>query len=139
MLTLLNLNSVSSFKFECVPVTLFIFKISQNYIVDFLKIIRQKQASIVNQDFACKHIVNKSIQTYPHIIELFVCILNIFGCMFFKMSDFFRNMFNSKVIKINSIIIKQIQSNLMSTNIGIFIKIYYICPILYSLGKLSLE
>ena len=109
------------------------------YLKNFLKIIRQKQASIVNQDFACKHIVNKSIQTYPHIIELFVCILNIFGCMFFKMSDFFRNMFNSNVIKINSIIIKQIQSNLMSTNIGIFIKIYYICHILYSLGKLSLE
>ena len=58
---------------------------------------------------------------------LFLCFISN------KMRDFFKNMFNSKTVKITSIVFMHTQINLMSTNISIFIKIYYICSILYIL------
>ena len=48
-----------------------------------------------------------------------------------KWFNFFRNMFYTKRIEISNIIILHIQSNPMSSNIRVFIKIYYISPILY--------
>ena len=66
--------------------TLFIFKITQNYIVIFCKIIKRKQTSKINQNFACKVLPANikpmnPMQKYPHIIELFDCILNMFVFM----------------------------------------------------------
>ena len=76
------------------------------------------------------------IQKYPHIIELYACILKMFVLMFLvfdKFLNFFRSMFYSKTIKISNIIIIiiNIQSNPISSNIRILIKIYYIYLILY--------
>ena len=45
------------------------------------------------------------MQKYPHITELFACTLKMLVIMFFfpdKFFNFFRNMFNTKVIKINN-------------------------------------
>ena len=79
----------------------------------------------------------KLMQKSPHITELFACVMNVFvssDCL-----NLFRNVFNSKTVKINSNFIRDIQSNPMSSNICIFIKICYIYPILYFLGELSLK
>ena len=48
-----------------------------------------------------------------------------------KCFNFFWNMFYSKTIKISNIIIMNLQSNPMSSNIRVLIKIYFISPILY--------
>ena len=78
------------------------------------------------------------LQKYPLIIESFPCILNIFVFYVFVSNKFlslFWNMFNSKNFKISNFNIFCIQSNLMCTSICIFIKIYCICSIFYSFGK----
>ena len=72
------------------------------------------------------------ILNYPHINESYVCIYN-FVCInnFIIQKNFnlFMNLFNSKAIKICSIITIHIQSYPMSSNITtIFSKIFYICP-----------
>ena len=74
------------------------------------------------------------IQKYQHTIESYACILKMLVFMFFipdKFFNFFRNMFHSKTIKISNIIITYPQSNPMSSNIRVLVKIYYISPILY--------
>ena len=74
------------------------------------------------------------IQKHPHIIELFACILNMFLCFVFmsnKFVNFLKKMFYSKTVKIKNFNIFYIQNNPWCTNICIFIKIYYIFPILY--------
>ena len=71
---------------------------------------------------------------YRHITESYACTLKMFVLIFFivnKCFNLFRNMFYSKRIKISNTIINHMQSNTMSSNIRILIKIYYICPILY--------
>ena len=57
------------------------------------------------------------------------CLLYVF--ILDKCFNFFRNMFYSKTFKIRNIIIISVQSNPMSSNIRVLIKIYCICPILY--------
>ena len=75
------------------------------------------------------------LQKYPHIIEPVACILNMFlfyAFMSNKSSDFFRNELNSKTVKVRNFNIFYIKSNpTICTNICIFIKICYICSILY--------
>ena len=75
----------------------------------------------------------------PHIIESYACVLNICFYVFIidKCSNLFWNIFYSKRIKISNVIILCIQSNPMSSNIGVLIKIYYICPMLYFLQIIS--
>ena len=82
------------------------------------------------------------IQKYQHI-ESYACILKIFVIMFIiiiiviiiiiinKYFNFFRKMFYTKRAEINNIVVLHIQSNPISSNIGVLIKIYYISPILY--------
>ena len=75
------------------------------------------------------------IQKYPHITESYVKIcLHLFITN--KMFHFLRNMFNSKTVKISNIIIYCIQSNPMSSNIRILMKIFYICPIIYCIRSI---
>ena len=123
-------------------IVLLIFKITKNYIILFFKIIRKKQLSKINLSFACEHNVNESygkVTTHYGI----VCLNSKYVCFFVFMSNkffnFFRSMLNSKIIEINNFIVFTILSNPMCTNICIFVKIYYICSILYFLGKLYLE
>ena len=53
------------------------FKITQNYIIVSLKIIRRKETSKINQSLTCKHKININIPAinrmpkYLQIIELF--------------------------------------------------------------------
>ena len=57
-----------------------------------------------------------------------------------KFLNFFRNIFSTKTIKINNFTFLQNKAiQCVLTNICIFIKVYDISPILYFLGKLSLE
>ena len=53
-----------------------------------------------------------------------------------KCSNLFWNMFYSKRIKISNNIILYVQSNPMSSNIRVLIKIYYICSILYFIRQI---
>ena len=85
----------------------------------------------------------KPIQKYPRIIESYACILKIFVVMFLLLLinalislGISYNQKNRKnnIIIIIIIIILHIQSNPVSSNIRILIKIYYICPILYFIG-----
>ena len=68
---------------------------------------------------------------YPHITESYACILKMFAIKFF---DSFWNVLSPKAIKICYIFVTYIQSYPMSSNIRIFIKIYYICSISYFIG-----
>ena len=114
----------------------FIFEIRQNYTIILLKIIWRKKICIFSQSFSFKHKINKSnteVSTHYWIVCLYsknVCF-NVF--IVNKCFNFFRNMFYPKRIKISNIIIIHMQSNLMSSNIRVLIKIYFICPILYFL------
>ena len=74
---------------------------------------------------------NKKISTHYGIIYLYSknVWFNVF--IFDKCFNFFRNLFLVKRIEISNIIILHIQSNPMSFNIKVLIRIYYICPILY--------
>ena len=80
------------------------------------------------------------IQKYPHITELFACILNMFVFNVFmsnKMHNLFRNMFYSKTIKVNNFNIFYIQSNPVYANICIFIKIYDIFTSFYFFKQIT--
>ena len=112
---------------------LYILSIAHKILI-FLKVIWWKKICIFRQSFSFKHKINKSnaeISTYYWILCLYsknVCF-NVF--MFNKCFNFVRNMFYSKIINVSNIIINHMQSNLISSNIRILIKIYYICTILY--------
>ena len=59
-----------------------IFKITQNYIVIFLRIIRGKKL-LYSVKFLISSIKSiNSMKNYPHIVELFAYILNVFVFMF---------------------------------------------------------
>ena len=76
------------------------------------------------------------MQKYTHIIESYACILKIFAIIFqlpINFSIFLWNLFNTKTIETFCFTIIIINSNPVSSNIVALIKIYYICPILYSL------
>ena len=88
------------------------------------------------------------IQKYRHISKSYACIPKIFVVMFLfcKAEDkerfinffyLFRNMFYAKRIKTSNIIIMNIQSNPMTSNIRVLIKIHYLSPILYFSGIIS--
>ena len=68
-----------------------------NYSIIFLKVIRREQACKISQTFSCKHVANKS--------NAIVCLYSKYVCfdvfMPNKFFDFFRNMFNTKTIKVN--------------------------------------
>ena len=75
-----------------------------------------------------------SIKKYPHITESHACTLKMFVLMFLFLVNALISfgICNLKRIKIsNIVIIIHMESNWMSSNIRILIKIYYICPILY--------
>ena len=81
------------------------------------------------------HIINDIIVI---IIIIIIIIIIVIIIIVNKSFNFFRNMFYTKRIEISIIIVLQIQSNPMSSNIGVLIKIYYISSILY-VGRLSRE
>ena len=72
-----------------------------------------------------------------------MCLYSKNVCFYVFITNKFSNllcyMFHSKRVKISNIIILHVQSNPMSYNIRVLIKIYYICPILYLLGRSSRE
>ena len=119
------------------------FKIISSF---FSKLFGEKKICIFSHSFSFKNNIKKSnaeISAHYWIVWLYsknICF-NVFISN--KCLNFFQNMFYSKRIKINNIIIIHMQSNPMSSNIRILIKIYYIYPILYLVklcsGKLSRE
>ena len=78
------------------------------------------------------------VQKYPHITELFACTRNVSFDVFIldTFFNFFRNMFNAEAIKINNFILFTKQSNPMCTYVCIFVKVYYISPILYFIRQI---
>ena len=102
------------------------------------KIISRKQTSIINQKFTCKYKSNESdaeASTHYWTVWLSSKYVCFYAFTSNKSFNFFRNMFKSKTFKINNFNISTIQSNQMSSNISMIIKVYYICPILYCLRK----
>ena len=119
----------------------FIFEITQNYAVTFFKSRRRKQTSKIGQFFTCKHKMNES-NAKVHTHYCIVCLYskNVSFDVFIpeKFFNFFRNMLCTKTIKVNNFTPVTKQSNSMCTYVYIFIKIYYVNPILF-LDRLSLE
>ena len=80
------------------------------------------------------------VQKHPHITESYACILKMscYNCRSSnKLFNLFWNMFKSKTIKISDFIIQYIQSNPVSSNIRILIKIHYILhPLFYQVDYL---
>ena len=108
---------------NCIQPFLKYFKIILSF---FLKLFDAKRSvkSVKLLSLSTKSI--KPIQKYPHIIESYASVLKLFVFMFLCY-----DVFNTKTIKISIVIIRFIQSNPMSSNIRIVIKIYYICLMLY--------
>ena len=100
----------------------------------FFKVTRRKQASKINQTFTCKHKINESngkVSTHYWIVWLnskYVCFYVLMPSNFF---NFVRNMVNSKTVKIDIFNIFTIQSDLVSSNICIFIQGLLHMPLLY--------
>ena len=68
------------------------------------------------------------IEKYPHITESHACILKMFAIMFLLLIIFFHffgDMLYSKAIKVCHSFVIYIYIHPMSSNIRIFIKIYY--------------
>ena len=108
-------------------------KIVQNYIIILLKLFGEKRFLNSLKVFPENIKSINLIQKYLHIIESYACILKIFVFFVFitdKCSNLFWNMFYTKTIEISNIIIDYIQQNLISYNIRVLIKIYYISLIL---------
>ena len=85
-----------------------IFKITKNYAVMFIKIIRRKQICIINQCFTRYHKVNISnTKITPHY--RIICLYTINVCFYVsitnKFFNFFRYMFNTKAIKVINFIL----------------------------------
>ena len=96
-----------------------------------LKIFGEKR--LVKSAFTLKHKNNKSntkIST-PYCIVRLYSIIHVFLYFIFVYNflEIFWNVFNFKTSKICLRITVWVQSNPISTNIHILIKIYYICPI----------
>ena len=112
----------------------FIFEISQNYIIVFLTVIGRKHVRKIGQFFTCKHKINKSyakVPTYYWIVCLYSKNVRFHVFIFNKFFNLFENIFNTKTIAINNFILVTKQSNPMCAYTCIFIKVYYVCPILY--------
>ena len=105
----------------------------------FLKILRRKQTIVINQSFSWKHKIdeyNAEISTHYWIVWLNSKYVSFYFFTSNNFFNFFRNLFNSKTVKISNFNIFTKQSNPMCTNIRIFLKVYHICPIHYSFWQL---
>ena len=81
------------------------FKRTQYYIIILPKLIRRKQTSVINQSFICKHKIyefNTKVATHDRIVCLYSKHVCFYVFMSNKFFDFFRNMFNTKTIKVNN-------------------------------------
>ena len=119
-----------------------IFKIRENYLIILMKIMRRKQSSTINQCFSCK---NKIKESYAKVTTHYwiICLYTINACFYVfitnKLFNIFRNMLNTKAIKINNFIFlqnKAIQCAPVSACSARFITY---APSFISLGKLSRE
>ena len=118
------------------------FKIISSF---FLKLFGEKIFAYSVNGFPLNIKSINSVQKYPYITESYACILKMFFLMLLSFSrsrrqrmnnkcfNFFPNMLYSKTIKISNAIIIYVQNNPMSSNIRVFINIYYISPMLYCL------
>ena len=59
-----------------------LYKITLDYIIIFLKVIRRTQTSKINQNFSCNHKINESNRKVSTYFELSACILNMFVFVF---------------------------------------------------------
>ena len=98
-----NQNFVWSAKF--VLSISFIFEIAENYSVIFPKVMRRKQIRKISQLFTCKHKINESnaeVAAHYWIVCLYPKNVSFNVFMSNRFFHFFRNMFNTKTIKINN-------------------------------------
>ena len=99
--------------------------LGENKLVKSIKVLPASIKSM-NPMHKCSHIIKL---LYSQYVYFYFFMLNNF-------LNFFRNMFNSKTVKIINFIIYFIQSNPMCTNICIFMKILYICLNFYSFRQI---
>ena len=123
-----------------IELPLFIHKITQDCTLIFLQIIWRKQTSVIIQSFTCNHEINESNTEIQFSHCWSVWLNSKYACFYIfmpnKTFNFLGTLFNSKTVKINNFKISAIQSNRVYTNICIFIKVYYICPTLYSFRQI---
>ena len=125
-----NLNFVWSLRLEpsiaSIELPLFILKITQDYIVILLKIIRRKQNSLIILSFTCKHKMDDSnVEVSTHYWigwwnSKYVCF---YVFMSNKFVNFLRNMLNSNTVKINNFNISTTQSNpMLNPSLNCFVR-----------------
>ena len=113
---------------------LFIFEITQDCIIIFFKAIGRKQTSKISKLFPCKHKIDESnakIPTHYWIFCLYSKNVSFYVFVPDKFFNFFRKVFNTITIKINNFTSFTKQSNPVCTYVCVFIKVYYLCPMLY--------
>ena len=121
---------------------LFVFKITENYTVFIIKMIRKKKIRIISQFFTCKDKINESnaeVTTHYWIICLYSKNVSFYISIFNKFFNFFKNMLSAEAIEINNFISlqnKAIQCVPVSAYSSRFIT--YSQSFIF-LGKLSLE
>ena len=87
-----------------IELLLFVFEIRQNYTIIVLKVMWRKQTSVISQLFTCQHKINKSnakVTTHYQIICLYSKNFSFYVFIPNKFCSFFRNILNTKTIKIN--------------------------------------
>ena len=100
----------------------------------FFKVIGRKQTSKISKLFPCKHKINESnakVPTHYWIFCLYSKNVSFYVFIPDKFFNFFRKVFNTITIKINNFTSLTKQSNPVCTYVCVFIKVYYLCPILY--------
>ena len=97
----------------------------------FLKLFGEKRSVKSAKVFPASIELINPIQKYPHIFESYACFICFYVFITDKCCSLFWNMLYSEIIKINNVTILYVQSNPVSFNIRVLIKIDYICPILY--------
>ena len=98
---------LTSLSFVCSVKFVLSIEITQNYIIIFLKIMWRKETSGISQFFTRKHKINESnakIPTHYWIVCLYSKNVSYYVFIPNKFFNFFRNMFNTETIEINSFI-----------------------------------
>ena len=102
----------------------------------------RKQICIISQFFTCKHKINKSYAKVPtHYWIVFLYSKNISFYVFIsdKFFNFFRNIFNTKTIKINNVIFCKIKQSNVCLHLHFHQDLLYMPHPLLFLAKLFLK
>ena len=136
------ISQVCSVNFNGISFISFIFEITQNYTVIFLKVMSWKQTSKISQFFTWKHKINESnakIIAHYWIVCLYSEYVSFDVFIPDNVFKLFRNMFNTKAIEINNFISVTKQNNPMCAYVCISSIFITYAPSFILLDRLFLQ